>query len=75
MASGARSNPPAPKFAGMTRLGPGIYDDEHGTVHVDAQEMCAHFGVPCTDDNFKVLLRGIFEAADELDIESVQVTR
>ena len=66
---------PAPKFAAMTRLGPGVYDDGHGSVHIDADELCDHFGVTCTDENFKTLVKVVFEVADEEDIPAVQVTR
>lgn len=65
----------APKYARMERLGVGIYDDGHGSIHVDAQEICDHFGVENSDSNFKTLLRAIFDASDEFEIPSVQVTR
>jgi hypothetical protein len=66
---------PRPKFARMTRLVPGVYDDGHGSVHIDADEICAHFGVACTDENYKTLIKAVFDVADDQNIGCVQVTR
>jgi hypothetical protein len=54
------------------RIGPGIYE-HRGALHVDAEEMCAHFGVPCTLANFKTLLEGIVDVAVELGVSEVVV--
>jgi len=39
------------RFDGMEKLGPGIYDDGKGHLHLDAVELCQHWGVPATAEN------------------------
>jgi len=48
------------KTAGR-RLGPGIYLFEN-EVHLDAEELCAAAGVPCTASN----VRAVTEAAQDV---------
>lgn len=49
---------------GATRLAVGIYDLA-GEVHVDADEVCAHYGVEPTPANFEVIVAAALEVTDE----------
>jgi hypothetical protein len=53
---------PKPWAVGMQRLAPGVYADGGGAIHVFAVEMCEHFGVPCTDENYSTLRRAVADA-------------
>ena len=50
---------------GMTRLGPGIYDDNHGGLHVDVAEALEHLGKPYTPENEEALMVEIRRVARE----------
>jgi hypothetical protein len=39
----------------MTRLGPGIYDDGHGTLHLDVPELLRAHGYAVTPENINTL--------------------
>jgi hypothetical protein len=49
---------------GMRRLGPGIYEDAKGTMHIDSRELLEHHGCAPTLENEAILCaaaRVVFE--------------
>jgi hypothetical protein len=53
----------APRWAvGMQKLGPGVYADGRGALHVKLSEICHHLGVPCTPRNQEIAQRAAEEA-------------
>lgn len=40
----------------MKRLAPGVYDDEHGGLHLDLPELLAAHGYPDTPENRATLI-------------------
>lgn len=53
-------------------VGPGMYLHRN-ELHVDAEQVCAHFGVPCTEENFNTLMSGVLQAAAEHGIPRIDV--
>lgn len=45
----------------MKRLAPGIYDDEHGGMHLDLTELLAAHGFPDTPANREALIKAVHE--------------
>ena len=45
------------ELAGMTRLAPGVYDDGHGGVHLDADEFLEANGYEANDETREQLAR------------------
>lgn len=52
--------------AGMRKLGPGIYHNDRGEIHVSEQEFCAHFGKPVTPENERIIIETMREAIKKL---------
>lgn len=61
------------KFAGMRRLSVGIYDDGRGGLHINAEEVCAARGVPCTAENFEAVAAAAARHAAQHEIPIVEV--
>jgi hypothetical protein len=49
-------------LARMRPLGPGIYDDGRGGVHVSAAELLAHLGIPYTVETEQIVADALREA-------------
>jgi hypothetical protein len=45
----------------VRRLGPGVYVDANGALHVDAAELCAAHGYAPTEENQDMLIRAARE--------------
>jgi hypothetical protein len=58
--------PELPSRSTWRELKPGVYDDGASGVHIDAVEVCAHFGVEPSDANVDVVVEGAREALAEL---------
>lgn len=56
-----------PRWAvGMLKLGPGIYcDKKTQSMHISEQEICDHFGVPCSEENAQMIVRALGEVCKE----------
>jgi len=57
----------------MTRLGPGIYDDGHGGLHVDVGEALEHLGKPYTPKNERVPLEQVRQVARQHGLPIMEV--
>jgi hypothetical protein len=46
----------------MQKIGPGMYEDADGAIHVKAEEICVHLRVPPTRANIEMAERTAREA-------------
>lgn len=53
---------------GMEKLGPGIYADKEKALHICEYEVCAHFGVPYTEANAKIVVQATMDALRKQDL-------
>lgn len=59
--------PQDPKWAeGMKKIAPGVFAAD-GTLHLDAEGICGHFGVPFTRENWEALTKAIVHVAGLMD--------
>lgn len=64
-----------PRWAkGMRKIGPGIYADRGGNIHISQAEVCQHFGVPPTQANCDTIVRAWNDAIEKKWGKRVPVT-
>lgn len=59
-------------LAGMKRIGPGIYHDGQGNMHVSAAEVLTHLGWSHTLENEEALFQSLLKLAGEHQIPEVK---
>jgi hypothetical protein len=59
------------ELAGMTRLAPGVYDDGHGGMHLDADEFLEAGGYEANDETREQLVRVARRLAGEHGLDYV----
>jgi len=62
-------------LARMKKLGPGMYADDKGTLHVSSSELLAYFGVPYTPENEDALAKALHQVAAHFRIPRVEEVR
>jgi len=55
--------------AGLTSIGPGVYADGKGALHLDTEEMCKAAGYPPTAENQEMLAQVVREYWEMLRAE------
>jgi hypothetical protein len=58
----------------MRRIAPGVYDDEHGGMHIDLPELLAASGYADTPENRDTLTRAAQDLFGRLPGTTVEVT-